>query len=357
MKEQGYNNQMMTAYLLGSLPEADAERFDELSFTDDDFANALKNAENDLTDKYVRGELSGATLERFQAHYLASPLRRQKVEFAEALQTHTAKHFAPAKENSTIAETKSKRTFGETLAGMFTIPRPSLQWGFALAALALVFFGGWLWQENSRLRTEISQANENREKLLNRESELAGREKQLQDEVANQRVAGADTEKELAQIREERAQLEQQLKKQTQEKQRLTDQQKFNEQQRVAQNTPPKNSPLGGIAAFILAPSLRGGSRIQTVSIPARTATVAAALELEADEYTTYRAILQNPADNRILWQSGVLKSKTVGGNKRLSVGFPAKLLKSEIYSIEVSGISADGEAEIISDYSFRVVR
>ena len=93
MKEQAYDHQKLTEYLLGSLPEAEAERFDELSFTDDDFAAALKSTENELADRYVRGGLNGATLERFQAHYLASPLRRRKVEFAKALQTHTEKSF------------------------------------------------------------------------------------------------------------------------------------------------------------------------------------------------------------------------------------------------------------------------
>ncbi len=357
MKEQKYNNQMLNEYLLGSLPAADAERFDELSFTDDDFAVALESAENELADNYVRGELGSATLQKFEAHYLASPLRRQKVEFAEALQIHTEKHFAPAKEIAAFAEAKPKRSLAEIISGIFMIPRPSLQWGFALAALALVFFGGWLWNENLRLRTEISQENQNRQELLQRESELAGREKQLQDEIANRRVASADTEKELAQVREERAQLEEQLKKQTQEKQRLAEQQKFNEQQRVAQNTPPVSAPNGGIAAFILAPSLRGGSKIQTVSIPARTAGIRATLELETDEYIAYRAVLRNPSDNRVLWQSGKLKSKSIGGNARLNVGFPAKLLQVGVYSIELTGIAADGAEEIISDYSFRIVR
>lgn len=362
MKEQEYDNRMLTAYLLGALPEADAERFDELSFTDEAFADALKSAENDLTDRYVRGELKGATLEQFRAHYLATPLRRQRVEFAEALNLHAQKHFVPAQENSMLVETKPEKTFGEIVAGFFTIPRFSLQWGFALAALALVFFGGWLWRENSRLNAEIAQANQNRDEIVKRETELADREKQLQEQVAGQNSAASETAKELAQIREERARLEEQLKKQTLEKQKLAEQQKFNEQQRAAQDKPPVSNtpsslPRGGIASFVLAPSLRGGSRVQTVSIPARTAGIAATLELETDEYTAYRAVLRNAADNRAVWQSGKLKSKSIGGNSRLNVNFPAAPLREEIYSIELTGIAADGAEEIIGNYSFRVIR
>lgn len=354
---------MLTEYLLGALPEAEAERFDELSFTDEEFIAALQSAENDLVDDYARGGLDGATLRRFETHYLASPLRREKVAFAETMRTHAEKRFAAApKEIATSAETKEKRSFREILAGIFAAPRPFVQWGFAFAALAFLFVGGWLWRDNSRLRFEMNRASANREQLLQRETELAGREKQLRDEIANQRSAGSETESELARIREERARLEEQLKKQTQQQQRLVEQQKLNERQQLAgqrnaPNAPPVSAPRVAIASFVLAPSLRGGNKIQTVSIPAQTGGVAATLELGADEYAAYRAVLRSASGEQILWRSGKLKSKSVGGDTRLNVNFPAKLLRAGVYSIELTGIAADGAAEIISDYSFRVVR
>lgn len=359
MNEQKYDNRRLTDYLLGALPEADAEQFDELSFTDDEFAAALQAAENDLVDNYARGELATATRKKFETHYLASPLRREKVAFAEALQSHAKKHPALSSENATFAESKPKRGFKEMLAGVFSGARPPLQWGFALAALAFLFFGGWLWRENARLRSEMSAANANRERLVQRETELAGREKQLQEAIANQSSDDSESERELARIREERAQLEEQLKKQTQQQQRLIEQQKLNDQRQLAEqrNSPPISTPSAAIASFVLAPSLRGGSRIQTVSIPARAAGVSATLELEADEYNAYRAVLRSSSGEKILWQSGRLKSKSVGGDTRLSANFPANLLQTGIYSIELNGIAADGAAEIVGDYSFRVVR
>ena len=73
----GDDVQKMIHYLLGSLPEKEAERLDELSITDDDFALRLNDAENDLVDAYVRGELSAETRERFKTFYLASSKRRE----------------------------------------------------------------------------------------------------------------------------------------------------------------------------------------------------------------------------------------------------------------------------------------
>jgi hypothetical protein len=98
MDEKFYKNKSVTQYLLGALPEEEAERLDELCFTDDRFAEALSAAENELVDAYVRGELAGADLARFKSYYLASSLRREKVEFAEALFLYGEGGTASAKE-------------------------------------------------------------------------------------------------------------------------------------------------------------------------------------------------------------------------------------------------------------------
>ena len=84
MSKRTYNDQTINEYLLGSLPEAESERLDELSFTDDEFAEALRAAEKDLVDAYVQGELSGAALERFKSHYLSTPRRRGNVFESES---------------------------------------------------------------------------------------------------------------------------------------------------------------------------------------------------------------------------------------------------------------------------------
>src|SRR5580693_6169914 len=80
--EQEFDDQILIRYLLGSLPEAEADRLDELSIADDEFAWRLSAVENDLVDAYARGDLPRETLEPFNAHYLSSPKRLEKVAFA-----------------------------------------------------------------------------------------------------------------------------------------------------------------------------------------------------------------------------------------------------------------------------------
>src|SRR5215475_4220397 len=89
MEKQAYNEELIVQYLLGSLPEEETERFDELCFVDDEFAERLSAVENDLVDTYVRGELSSRNLKRFDSHYLASPRRREKIRIARAFQIHS----------------------------------------------------------------------------------------------------------------------------------------------------------------------------------------------------------------------------------------------------------------------------
>jgi len=356
MNEKTYNRQVITAYLLGSLPEAEAERFDELSFTDDLFADDLKTTENDLIDAYVDDELTNPTLEKFESYYLASPVRREKVKFAQAFQVFAEKSSAVQIEK--ISENdKHKRVFAGFFSALniFAAPRRVLQWSFAAAALLFMALGGWLFFENSRLRNQISQTQERR-------LELERREKELQGEISEQRSADLEKEQELARVRGEMAQLEkekEQNRLNEQERKRLAEQnQKRIAERELANTRKPAPEPRRlNIASFILTPQLRGSNQLPTLSISPQTDSAAMQLELESDDYAVYRVALRNPSDNRILWQSGRLKAKSGGENKRLNISFSTNLLKSQVYSLEVSGISADGTAEIISNYSFRIVR
>jgi hypothetical protein len=344
MNKRAYNVQDIRHYLLGSLPDAEqTELLDELSFTDDEFAAALKAAENDLVDAYVRGELKGAELERFEKHYLASPLRRERVTFAQSFQLFAEKTTGEpatrggAEVSSEPAATRKVSVWLSSL-NPFTAWRPALQWGAAFAALALVVACGWLLFENSRLRGRISQAQAGREALGRREIEL-------QKELESERAAGAATGLELARVREERERTEQELK-------REREQQRAASQQRSA-------SPGGfGIASFILTPQTRGVGQIQTISVSARATDVLMRLELEPNDYSTYRVALLEEASSRTLWRSGKLGAKATGAGRTLDVRFRAGLLKPQaVYTLRVTGIRAAGANEIVSDYPFRVVK
>ncbi len=355
MSEKIFNNQNITAYLLGSLPDAETEVFDELSITDEQFADELKATEKDLVDAYVNGELKDEKLEQFKSYYLASPIRHEKVEFAKNFQIFAKQNIAQTETSSPI-QTKSKQTLLGFLSNMFTFSNRAWQFGLAFSVLALMLFGGWLWSENSRLRTNVDEAKITEDKILQREADLQEREKQLQTEIANQRTNIAETEKELETIRTEKEQLLAELKREKEQKRSIEKQQIEPQKAEIQKQTPNLPSRLISVASFILTPSLRGNSPIQTLSIPPKTDSIFMQLELETGDYKFCRVVLKNESSNQIVWRSGKIKTKLKGTNNFLNINFPAKLLKSQTYSIEVSGLNSNGEAEIIGNYPFRTV-
>lgn len=344
MSKQTHNDQTMRRYLLGALPDAEAERLDGLSFTDDEFAEALKPAERDLVDAYVQGELTGATLERFRSHYLASPLRREKVEFARAFQLVAGKStgneaLEAGTETQYKSATKRKGSWRFFSLGFLAAPRTSLQWGMVFATLALLIAVGWLAFENARLPRQPAQTAALREQPGQREQEL-------QREREERRPAAAETDLELARVRGERERLEQELRR------------KESERQQRATGQQPARPDSVGIAFFTLVPQMRDAAQVREVSIPPGAGYVAARLELEPNDYSAYRVALIDQAGNQTFWRSGKLRAKVMGDDKALSVRFRADLLKTQtVYLLRVTGLSDSGVTELVGDYPFRVVK
>ncbi|HEY5073421.1 MAG TPA: hypothetical protein VII34_01910 [Pyrinomonadaceae bacterium] len=329
MSNSTNQNQVITQYLLGTLPEIERERLDELSVTSQEFGESLSATENDLIDSYVQGELSGTMLAQFEFHYLASPVRRERVEFAEAFRVFARKQTVFA--DSSIrgpADLGRKRKGGWLSAlSIFGGQYPAVQWGLAVAAVVFIAAGAFLLVQTARLRQQvpIEQA---------RRDELQQREMQLQKELDQQRASNTAIEQELAQVRAERARMEEELKKSGQLHTSGTD-----------------------IASFVLTPQMRGVGQAQSVSISVKTVRVTMQLNLEPNDYQAYRVALIDQSNHQVLWQSGKLSAHSGDSGKSVSVSFSSGLLKPQTYVMQLSGVSASGNIEVMSDYPFKVVK
>jgi hypothetical protein len=323
------HNQVINEYLLGSLPEEERERLDELSVTSQEFAEVLSASEKDLIDAYVLGELSGLRLAQFESYYLASPIRRGRVEFAKAFQVFVKKQVdvdrSSIREPDDLVRRQRRSVF--STPGIFAKQRAALQWGLAIAAVTFIVAGAFLLLQNARLRQQISREQTQRE-------ELQQREKQLQTELDQQRAGNKAIEQELAQVREERLRLE--------EKSRTSGQL-------------PTTGPA--VVSFVLTPQLRSIGQGQSVSIPSHSARVTMQLNLEPNDYQTFTVALLDQSKQQTLWRSSKVKASSKGNDRILSVTFSADLLKPQSYALQVTGISANGQSEVLSDYPFQVVK
>lgn len=314
---QEFDDQFLVRYLLGSLPHEEAERLDELSVTTEEVALRLDAVENDLVDAYVRGELSGETLDRFKSHYLSSTRRHEKVRFAEALLEFENKsapaEIAPAMSHAGSITSEAPWHLSSRWK-FFTAPLSIPRWSLAGITLVMLLVGSLLLINNLRLRKQVTEA----------EADLAvfdGREQQLQTQLTEQQSANASTLKELEQVRESQMNLDQ----------------------------------LRTIS-MLLPPPTRGTILTPTVSVPAGTDLVVLILELESEDFPAYRAELKDPVTHHLIWRSGILKSAPGGEHKGISIGFRASVLKPKNYVVEVTGVPLRGAPEFISTYPFRAM-
>jgi hypothetical protein len=233
VNKETYDNQLITDYLLGVLSETETERFDEMSFTDDEFAERLRAVENELVDAYVRGELHGKTLERFKSFYLSSPGRREKVEFAQTFQK-MAGVAVSAQPQQTV---RRPAIFGRPMPG----------WLPLAAAALLLLAVGWLAVQDMRLGQRAAE---------------------LQLQSGKQAEAAAEQQKQIDELRNTIARLEPRL---------------------------PLSEPQ--IVPFVLEPQTRGISRAAAISVPAGTDFVTFQLELEGETPTSYQAALRRASE------------------------------------------------------------
>jgi hypothetical protein len=326
------NDQLITQYLLGSLSSEEAERLDELSLTDDEFAVRLQEVENELLDAYVRGELSGQMLQQFNLFYLASPKRCERVRFAQVFRTVAERSAVIGLAASEQPGVKKELRPGSRWASWLQLSSssgPALQLGLAVAASLLLVAGGWLVYENLHLRQQMQETYAERDALQQREREL-------ETQLAQQRSSALERGKETEGLREQIARLEQQAS------------------QEQSRSVLLPEAP--SIVPFVLAPQTRGLSQIATVPIPSGTDYVTLQLELESGGYPLYRVELKTQPEGQVVWRSRPLKAQARGDGKVVIVSLRPGLLKSPMHRLEVSGISASGAAEIIGSYPFRAV-
>jgi hypothetical protein len=77
-------------FLLGSLPNAEADELAARSLADGDELAAIEMAEAELIDAYLRGELDETERQQFSARLLGNARGRGRVAFARALLERTA---------------------------------------------------------------------------------------------------------------------------------------------------------------------------------------------------------------------------------------------------------------------------
>jgi hypothetical protein len=301
-------------YLLGKLGLEEQQRFEEQLMTQESLFDELMVLEDELIDEYLKGTLSPVDRTDFEKHFLATPERRQKIQFAQALRKHVA---AAALQQSPAP--LSSPSFWQSLLALVRGQSPAFRYGFQAALSAVIVAGLWMGGTTWRLSTQVAQIRSQR-------SVSEEREQLVRQQLEEQRRRSQELEQQLALAQTQGQKL-------------------------------PETSLSRLVATLVLAPGIvRSSGPSKRVTISSETHLVELKLELADHSYQSYRVVLQDDGGSelRIL---NKLKPQRSGPNQFVVLTLPAKDLPTDDYLLKLSGANKAGEFEPLNSYSLAVRR
>jgi hypothetical protein len=320
--EPGIQENLMHRYLLGDLPELEATVLEEELFSDDEKFERMWEIENRLVDGYVRGRLSSEDRRRFESHYLASPVHRQRLAVAQHL---LGKADGLTAEKAAAAPKASRRARVLERLGI-----SSVQWQFALAGAMLVFAATslWLFLDRTRLRNEIAQIRAENEARRSREQ-------MLDDRIAAAQGQNEQLAAELERLRSERNAIAQQSAQQ-----------------------PPGQASRPKIFSFLLSPMLvRSSGEPQVLTLPLKTDMVHLQMRSLQSDARRFQVSVST-VEGRQVWKEQAIKPRIDDSNNAIIIAqIPAGKLAAGDYILTLSAINSRGEREEVNRYFFRVLK
>jgi hypothetical protein len=311
MQRTTEQDERLTRYLLGDLPDTEQIAVEREYFADPEKLEEVWAVENDLVDRYARGRLPGGQRELFERNYLQSPKHRERVAVARILLEAADRQVAQsdvAPQAITLAPSRFIDTLKALLRPRFLAP--------ATAFLALLTVLSWLALERSRLNEELGKAQE-------RLSDQQRREREIEGQLAAERERSGQLTSEIEQLLETLA------------------------------TKPPQAFP--SIFSFLLRPLSwpRGaGPDQQQFTIPPGTSMVRLRMEVEKGDSRRFQATIRAVGGPQV-WSRRALEPKSGA----ITVDVPADKLPMYDYILTLSAATPTGEAEEINSYAFRVVR
>lgn len=297
----------MHRYLLGDLPEEEAIALEERLFSEDETFEEICEIENRLVDGYVRGRLSPPDREKFERHYLSSPLHQKRVRVAQEL-------IKRADASLLVEE------WGEQpLARKTSVKQPISWWSLAAAVVILLLSASlvWLSLERSRLRREVARM------ALAGEAQR-GREQSRADQAALARNQNEEMKEALERLR--------------------------------AQSATPPPAPRG-IFSFTLSPRLvRSQGETQSLSLPGTAGVVRLSMRVEQGDARTFQVVVRE-VGGPVIWRRSGLKPRLEQGDNKVVLDIPGGSLSPVDYILTLSVLDSAGARQEINRYFFRIIK
>jgi len=312
-QEKFDNEKEIRRFLLGEMTDDERTAFEETFIAEDGgLFDEISVVEDELIESYIRETLSTAEKQKFEQNFLVSKTRRQRVAFTREMFDKLA-----AKKTETIAENPS---VWNLIAEFFKTPR--LAFGAAMAILILVF-GLWFL---------VFKSSENQPQIV-------------------QQITPTPTISPTSQKIEDNSNISVDSNVNSANNPELNRNSPSNTQENPNKNQPKDVIPKPVVATIALfAGTVRSEGKMSVLELTKETKGANFQLNLENEDYKTYRAEIVD-ADGNVIYRSGKISAR----NSKLNAYFPTSKLKKGDYFVKLYGFNSKGEEESAADFQFRV--
>jgi cell division protein FtsB len=323
---------MLRKYLLGMLSEDELGKVEARILADREFYGQLLEAEEELIDEYLNGELTNQDQSKFEQSFLSTPEGYEQVELARTLSVYA--QDAARIRTAETSTNDAKRWRIQTLGLFLQAKIPEARFALLVLLFFFVFVTTWLAIRVLRLQSEVGELRAASGTPQSVITELHQEISKLKD--SNEHLAA-----ELKLEQERKAVLEQQIAEA-----------RTNEDKVRTGNSNSDNERLALVTAMLFPGGARGAGQRNIVKITPDTKQVRLRLALSGNSYKTYNAIVES-ADGRIVWKETAIRPRSSSAQFTIQ----AELLPAADYLIKLIGVADDGQAEDSDTYYFRVLR
>jgi len=321
-------------YLLGDLPESEAERVERWYFADGQAVDEVWAAFGEIAEERLSGALSDGEARRFEQKLRSSPALREMFENEIALRDHAARITAGASRQAN-GDDPVAGGWRRIPAAFFKAPR--LMFVSVVALIALGALGAWLgraaWFE--RMAPENQNPSSSQQAKNQEQKELGG---MAQPTVDPQRPPGSERQANDGPA----------------------------EGKKGAKSQPDQSKSAMGTGArttatfLLLAAGTRGEGSYPTLEISTRTDIIQLDLEPPTDDCDIYSAILQTESGEELQrWESlPAQRDHSSSKMTRLKVArirVPARRLKNARYVMRLECASSLNNPASAAQYRFKL--
>lgn len=286
-------------YLLGQLSAEEHQKFEDHYLADATTFEEVVAIENDLIDAYARGKLGGSEKQQFEERYRSSPGGKSRIEFAMAL--------GEIIRSSQRSVKRKKFESWQWLQRPLPIGRHLFQWALGVVCVVLCVAVFFLTFKNHQLNREIRDARDNEARLRTQRDEAV-----RQITTFNQRVNDESVK-------------------------------------------PPAQSGIPDLTFTLVAGIVRGESRGEVLVVPRDRPWMRFEMPIDEDAFKAYEAVLYT-AEMREVRRRGNLKSRSTATGLKVDWRIPSDSVPGGDYILQLIGKANGSEAEPLSVYSFRLI-